>query len=121
MFETIDPRSVVSLRDQIAARLTAAIASGELEPGAELPSLNRLAVQLRVGPAAASEAYQELARKGLLEFKDTGEAIVKAVSTERRSDLQVEQAVVLVESLFLQAQRFGLPDQTVRGAVEALL
>ncbi len=54
------------LADQVFDRLWAMIASGELAPGAEVPSERALMERFRVGRPAVREALQMLAGKGLI-------------------------------------------------------
>ena len=51
---------------EISASVEAAIRSGELSPGAPLPSVRRLAEHLRVSPTTAAAAYRDLQIRGLV-------------------------------------------------------
>ena len=51
---------------QIASQIRAAIASGELTDGEALPSLRRLARELRISVLTVTRAYSQLAKEGLV-------------------------------------------------------
>lgn len=52
--------------EQIASQLRGAILSGELQPGALLPSIRALAKDLRVSVITTKRAYEELEKDGFL-------------------------------------------------------
>jgi DNA-binding transcriptional MocR family regulator len=54
------------LYQQIIAQVTAWIASGDLPPGAPLPSIRQLARELGIGQITVRQAYDELLGSGLL-------------------------------------------------------
>ena len=57
---TIDTRSGVPFYRQIVDQILVAIASGQLTPGDRLPTVRRLAIDLKVNPNTVSRAYREL-------------------------------------------------------------
>ena len=61
-----DPRPIGK---QITDGIRRAIASGELEVGAQLPSVRGLAQQLTVNPNTIAKAYNELAAEGWLDAR----------------------------------------------------
>jgi GntR family transcriptional regulator/MocR family aminotransferase len=62
----IDHSSAVSVRDQLVARLSEAVKSGELEAGTRLPPSRQLADELGLNRNTVAAAYAELGRLGLV-------------------------------------------------------
>ena len=63
---TGDPRSISR---QIVDGVRRAIATAELQPGAQLPSVRGLATQLSINPNTVATAYAELTAEGWLESR----------------------------------------------------
>ena len=82
MFADLDPKSAVPLYEQIAVRLKAAVATGELRPGDLLPSVRQLASRLRINPATVVQAYRTLEDEGFRRVAP-GERHVRARHAER--------------------------------------
>jgi len=118
MFERIDPRSPTPLYAQISARLRVAIASGELKPGAALPSVRQLAAQLRINPATVVQAYRELESEGLVATRQGAGTFVLDLTSERRTDDRVAEARRLVRELLGEAGRLGISVDDLRDAVD---
>jgi GntR family transcriptional regulator len=59
--------SDVPIYRQIVDRVCRAIATGELAPGAQLPSVRALAEQLVINPNTVRKTYADLIREGILE------------------------------------------------------
>ncbi len=55
---------------QIADQIRACILSGRLQPGEQLPTVRRVAVELAVNPSTVSRAYAELEQEGFLTSQD---------------------------------------------------
>jgi GntR family transcriptional regulator len=62
----IDTASRLPIYQQLAQQVRAAIARGELQPDAGLPSVRQLSRELVVNPNTVARAYTELEREGLL-------------------------------------------------------
>jgi GntR family transcriptional regulator len=58
--------SRLPIYQQLAQQIREAIARGELQPEAALPSVRQLSRELVVNPNTVSRAYTELEREGLL-------------------------------------------------------
>ena len=63
---TGDPRPISK---QIVDGVRRAVATGELAPGAQLPSVRGLATQLSINPNTVAKAYAELTAEGWLESR----------------------------------------------------
>jgi DNA-binding transcriptional regulator YhcF (GntR family) len=72
----IDPTSGVPAVRQITDGLRVVLVEGQLAPGAELPSVRRLAMELGVHFNTVAEGYRQLAAEGWLDLKHGRGAIV---------------------------------------------
>ncbi|HMA40314.1 MAG TPA: GntR family transcriptional regulator [Gemmatimonadales bacterium] len=113
----MDPRSPTPLYAQIASRLRIAVAAGELRPGDALPSVRRLAAQLRVNPATVVQAYRDLETEGFVEMRQGAGTFVRELPPARRSSERVRQATVLVRQLIANARRLGVSLDELHSAI----
>jgi GntR family transcriptional regulator len=74
----IDPASGIPVVRQIVDNLRVLLVEGQLVPGAELPSVRRLAMELGVHFNTVAEAYRLLAAEGWLDLKHGRSAVVLA-------------------------------------------
>jgi GntR family transcriptional regulator len=65
----IDTRDPTPIYAQLNRALRAAIATGRLAPGDQLPTVRQLAVELRVNANTVARVYGELERDGVLETR----------------------------------------------------
>lgn len=84
---TGDPRSI---NKQIVDAVRMKIATGELTPGAQLPSVRGLAQQLTINPNTVAKAYAELSTEGWLESRQ-GLGLFVATPRQRLSDDERER------------------------------
>jgi GntR family transcriptional regulator len=63
----VDPTSPTPIYAQLDRSIRAAIATGVLEPGAQLPTVRQLAVDLAVNANTVARVYAQLERDGILE------------------------------------------------------
>jgi GntR family transcriptional regulator len=89
----LDLASGVPVYRQIIDQVTGGMAAGRLRPGAQLPTVRQLAVDLAVNPNTVMRAYRELEIRGILETQQgTGTFIsrqpvaVDEVERQRRLD-----------------------------------
>jgi GntR family transcriptional regulator len=66
---SIDPRDPVPIYAQLERGFRAAIATGRLKPGDQLPTVRQLAVDLQVNANTVARVYSELERGGVIETK----------------------------------------------------
>jgi len=69
VFLHLNPQGGLPLYRQMLQQLREQIASGQLAPKAQLPSVRDLSAQLHVNPLTVGKVYQILEREGLVEFR----------------------------------------------------
>jgi GntR family transcriptional regulator len=65
----VDSTSPTPIYAQLDRSIRAAIATGELEPGTQLPTVRQLAVDLAVNANTVARVYAQLERNGMLETR----------------------------------------------------
>jgi GntR family transcriptional regulator len=81
----VDARDSTPIYAQLDRGLRAAIASGRLSPGDQLPTVRQLAVDLRVNANTVARVYADLERAGILETRRGVGSFVRATAAEARS------------------------------------
>src|SRR3982751_5390736 len=66
---SIDPRDPTPIYAQLERALRAAIATGRLGGGEQLPTVRQLAVDLRINANTVARVYAELERAGVIETR----------------------------------------------------
>jgi GntR family transcriptional regulator len=66
---SVDSTSPTPIYAQLDRSIRAAIATGELEQGAQLPTVRQLAVDLAVNANTVARVYAQLERDGMLETR----------------------------------------------------
>jgi GntR family transcriptional regulator len=80
----IDLRDSTPIYAQLDRGLRAAIASGRLNPGDQLPTVRQLAVDLRVNANTVARVYADLERAGILETRRGVGSFIRASAAEAR-------------------------------------
>jgi GntR family transcriptional regulator len=93
------------------------VSAGELRPGDALPSVRRLASQLRVNPATVVQAYRDLETEGFLDMRQGTGTFVRDVPVGRRTSERVHQATLLVRQLIANASRLGVSLDELHSAI----
>lgn len=112
---TIDPGDRTPIYAQLERALRAAVATGRLRPGDQLPTVRQLAVDLRVNANTVARVYSELERSGLLETRRGVGSFVTATRERarpaREHDRRLRAFVTRVLS-DAQAAGFSIDDLT---------
>ena len=87
----IDPRDATPIYAQLDRALRAAIASGRLAIGDQLPTVRQLAVELRVNANTIARVYLDLERAGVIETRRGVGSFVRASAIEARSTSEHER------------------------------
>jgi GntR family transcriptional regulator len=81
---TVDARDRTPIYAQLERGFRAAIATGRLRPGDQLPTVRQLAVDLQVNANTVARVYTELERAGVLETRRGVGSFVRASPHEAR-------------------------------------
>ena len=116
---TLYPASGIPIYRQLSDQIRRLIAAGQLQPGAELPSVRDLAVEHAVNPMTISKAYALLEAEGLL-VRNRGKPMTVAAS--RRSQQPISQRLRQVEPQLLQlvsaARQLDIPREDLIALLE---
>ena len=87
----IDPRDATPIYAQLERGLRAAIATGRLRAGDQLPTVRQLAVDLQVNANTVARVYLELERAGVLETRRGVGSFVAATATRAQPTRERER------------------------------
>ena len=97
---SVDQTDPTPLYAQLERGLRAAIATGRLRPGDQLPTVRQLAVELQINANTVARVYAELERAGVIETRRGVGSFVSATPTEahppRERDRRVRAFVTRV-------------------------
>lgn len=113
----IDPSSGVPFYRQIIDQIKYAIASGQLKPGDQLPTVRQLAVDLAINPNTVSKAYSQLE---ILDILQTQQGSGTYIGTKKVgiSELErLEKLDTLCREFISSAASYGF---TLNELIEAL-
>jgi GntR family transcriptional regulator len=110
----LNPNSGIPIYRQILEQVRRQIASGQLKPGDELPSVREVAVTHTVNPMTISKAYSLLQAEGLLEH-NRGKPMTVASRSRPQSPVarRLEQIEPLVAQVALAARQLQLSQAEV--------
>ena len=116
----IDPRDRTPIYAQLERGLRAAIATGTLGPGDQLPTVRQLAVDLQVNANTVARVYAELERGGILETRRGVGSFVTATPKEAHPPSEHNRRVrIFLTRLLAEADAAGLTLDDVLGALAA--
>ena len=95
--------SEVPLREQLATQILLGIVSNDLKPGQKLPSTRELARRYDIHSNTVSAAFQDLEKRGWVEFRKGSGVYVRELSTDAATDPKLELDQVI--STLLQVAR----------------
>lgn len=108
MIFKLNPQSGVPMYRQIQDQILFGIASGQLTPGEQLPTVRALAVDLKVNPNTVIKAYSELERDGILTTEQgTGTFIAASARPPIATDERETKLTGLCVEFMAQAARYG--------------
>jgi GntR family transcriptional regulator len=118
----LNPQSGVPIYRQILEQVRRMVASGQLQPGAELPSVRDLALAHAVNPMTISKAYSLLEAEGLL-ARNRGKPMTVvgpargAARGQSPLAKRLEQIEPLIDQIVLAARQLQLSEAEVAKAL----
>jgi len=104
----IDSKSGVPFYRQIIEQVKYAIARGQLEPGDQLPTVRRLAVELSVNPNTVVRAYRELEIERMLDTQQGSGTFVSQTPPEINQLERQRMLDQILTDLLARASSYGL-------------
>jgi GntR family transcriptional regulator len=106
---TLQPSCGVPIYLQLIQQVRRMVASGQLTPGTELPSVREVALQYTVNPTTISKAYGLLENEGLLQ-RHRGKPMTIAATRRNAGSLpqRLRQVEPQVDALVLAARQLEL-------------
>jgi len=115
---SIDSRDPTPIYAQLERGLRAAIATGRVQPGDQLPTVRQLAVDLRVNANTVARVYAELERAGVLETRRGVGSFVSATPAQAHPPREHDRRLrTFVTRVLADADAAGL---TIDDVIEAL-
>lgn len=119
-FIAIDPKDATPIYAQVERALRAAIATGRLTAGDQLPTVRTLAVDLRVNANTIARVYAELERAGVIETKRGVGSFITAAPHEAHPPREHERrARTFATRVLADAAAAGLTVDDVLAALRA--
>ena len=117
---SIDPRDATPIYAQLERGLRAAIATGRLASGDQLPTVRQLAVALRVNANTVARVYAELERAGILETRRGVGSFVSATPLQAHPPSEQRRRLrAFVTRVLADAAAAGLTIDDVVGEIAA--
>ena len=117
---SIDPRDRTPIYAQLERGLRAAIATGRLAPGDQLPTVRQLAVTLRVNANTVARVYSELERAGVIVTRRGVGSFIAATPAQAHPPRQHERRLrTFVTRVLADADAAGFSIDDVLTALQA--
>ena len=114
---SIDPDDATPIYAQLERGFRAAIATGRLSAGGQLPTVRQLAVELRVNANTVARVYAELERGGVIETRRGVGSFVSATPAQAHPAREHHRRLrAFVTRLLADTERSGFTvDEVVEG------
>lgn len=105
---------------QIKDQIKAAIINGQLNPGEKMPSIRRLAAQLRVSVITTKRAYDELELEGFVDSMQGRGSYVASKTTELLKEEYRRQVEQYLQAALDSAAAAGLTAADLKDLIDLL-
>ena len=116
----VDPRDRTPIYAQLERALRAAIATGRLAAGDQLPTVRQLAVELSINANTVARVYVELERAGILETRRGVGTFVSATPAQAHPPKQHERRLrTFITRLLADASAAGFTVDDLLAGLQA--
>src|SRR5687767_9461666 len=105
----LDASSGVPFYRQVIDQVLLAIADGRLKPGAQLPTVRQLAVDLSVNLNTVAKAYREMEIRGIVETQQGTGTFIASRASEGKSREKKKALTALVDRFVANGEALGIP------------
>ena len=117
---SVDPRDRTPIYAQLDRALRAAIATGRLTSGDQLPTVRQLAVELSINANTVARVYAELERAGILETRRGVGTFISATPAQAHPPKQHDRRLrTFVTKLLADASAAGFTLEDVLDGLQA--
>ena len=114
----VDPRSSTPIYEQVMRQVRHAVSTGIAERGTALPSVRKLAVELRVNPNTVARAYRELEAEGVVETR-RGQGTFVAGTGRRLTEAQRRRSLEpLLDEALTEARALGFEPEELHALLD---
>ena len=118
---TVDPTDKTPIYAQLERGLRAAMATGRLREGDQLPTVRQLAVELRINANTVARVYGDLDRSGVIETRRGVGSFVTATAERARPAREHERRLrAFVTRMLAEADAAGFTRDELSAALDAL-
>ena len=114
----VDYHSGVPVYLQLVQQAKAAVASGTLRAGDQLPSVRAMAEELKLNRNTVARAWAELESEGVLENRQGSGCFVTASVTPLRRAVRNERLATALDQVIVQAHQFQVDDESLRALLD---
>ena len=116
----LDLKRDTPIYEQIVEQVKFHVVKGNIKPGMAIPSVRKLALELKITPGTVAKAYQELERQGIVETI-RGKGVYIAGERDRKPDaIRIEAARKSLEPGLLELKVMGLEEEEVIQLIKEL-
>lgn len=117
----VDYHSGVPVYLQLVQQVKAAVASGTLRMGDQLPSVRAMAEELKLNRNTVARAWAELETEGVLENRQGSGCFVTAHVSPLKRAVRNERLAQALDQVIVQAHHLQVDDESLRALLDERL
>lgn len=114
----VNASSGVPIYVQIEMQVKNAVAAGAVKKGEVLPSVRKLAVELRINPNTVARAYQELEREGVIGTVPGGGTYVAGHTSRFLKSEKLRRLQPYARQIAVEGTQLGLDEKEIMEMVQ---